>query len=138
MKVQLKQVKTQLELVRNFNVGSPFNNFPKKKFSENEPKFNGVYSRNNLPKIRDGAYLTNLDEFKLIGTHWIALYVNRRNATYLDSFGVKHIPKEIKKPLGNKNIITNICRIQTHDSIMSGCFCIEFIDFMLEDKSLLD
>ena len=113
MKVQLKQVKTQLELVRNFNVGSPFNNFPKKKFSENEPKFNGVYSRNNLPKIRDGAYLTNLDEFKLIGTHWIALYVNRKNATYFDSFGVKHIPKEIKKPLGNKNVITNICRIQT-------------------------
>ena len=102
MKVQLKQVKAQLELVRNFNVGSPFNNFPKKKFSENEPKFNGLYSRNNLPKIRDGAYLTNLDEFKLIGTHWIALYVNRKNATYFDSFGVKHIPKEIKKPLGNK------------------------------------
>ena len=46
---------------------------------QNEPKFNGVYSRNNLPKIKDGAYVINLDEFKSIGTHWIALYVNGNN-----------------------------------------------------------
>ena len=41
--------------------------------SKNERKFNGVYSRNNLPKIKDGTYVINLDEFKSIGTHWIAL-----------------------------------------------------------------
>ena len=44
----------------------------------------------------DGAYIINLDEFKSIGTHWIVLYVNGNNATYFDSFGVEHIPKEIE------------------------------------------
>ena len=70
-------------------------NFEIQKYYQNEPKFNGVYSRNNLPKIKDGAYVINLDEYKSIGTHWIALYVNAENVTYFDSFGVEHIPKEI-------------------------------------------
>ena len=102
------------------------------KYYQSEPKFNGVYSRNNLPKIKDGAYVTNLDEFKSIGTHWIALYVNGNNIIYFDSFGVEHIPKEIKKFIGNKNIITYIYRIQTYDSIH-----IAFIDFMIKGKSFL-
>ena len=63
--------------------------------SKNELKFNGVHSINNLPKIKDGAYVINLDEYKSIGTHWIALYVNAENVTYFDSFGVEHIPNEI-------------------------------------------
>ena len=66
------------------------------------------------------------------------LYVNGENVTYFDSFGVEHVPKEVKKFIGNKYIITNICRIQAYDSIMCGCFCIGFIDFMLKSKSLLD
>ena len=45
-------------------------NFRIQKYYENEPKFNGVYSRNNLSKIKDGAYIINLDEYKSIGTHW--------------------------------------------------------------------
>ena len=57
------------------------------------PKFNGVYSKNNLPKIQDGAYVTSLHEFKSIGTHWIALFVNSNNIIYFDSFGVEHIPR---------------------------------------------
>ena len=67
---------------------------------QNESKFNGDYSRNNLPKIKDSAYVINLDEFKSIETHWIALYVYGNNgsasydATYFDSFGVEHIPKK--------------------------------------------
>ena len=79
----------------------PLTNCKIQKYYQNEPKFNGVYSRNNLPKIKDGAYLINLDEFKSIKTHWIALYVNgnnRRasyNAIYFNSFVVEHIPKEI-------------------------------------------
>ena len=113
-------------------------NFEIQKYYQNEPKFNGVYSRNNLPKIKDGAYVINLDEYKSIGTHWIALYVNAENVTYFDSFGVEYIPKEIKRFIGNKNIITNIYRIQAYDSIMCGYFCIGFIDFMLKGKSLLD
>ena len=60
----------------------PFNNFEIQKYYENEPKFNVVYSRNNLSKIKDGAYIINLDEYESIGTHWIALYVNDNNVTY--------------------------------------------------------
>ena len=62
---------------------------------QNELKFNGAYSRNNLSKIKDGAFMINLDEYELIGTLSIALYVNDNNVTYFDSFGVEHIPKEI-------------------------------------------
>ena len=66
-------------------------NFEIQKYYQNEPKFNVVYSRSNLSKIKDGAYVINLDEFKSIGTHWIALYVNANNIVYFDSFRVKHI-----------------------------------------------
>ena len=72
----------------------PLTNFEIQKYYQNKPKFNGVYSRNNLSKIKDGVYVTNLDEFKSIGTHWITLYVNGNNAIYFDSFGIKHIPKK--------------------------------------------
>ena len=106
--------------------------------SKYQPKFNDVYSRNNLPKIKNGAYVINLDEYKSIEAHWIALYINDYNITYLDSSGVEHIPKRNKKIIGNKNIITSIYRIQAYDSIMCRYFCIGFIDFMLKGKSLLD
>ena len=56
---------------KNFNAASSFKNFELQKYYQNEPKFNGVYSRNNLPKIKDGAYVINLDEYKSVGTHWI-------------------------------------------------------------------
>ena len=60
------------------------------------------------------------------------------NITYFDSFGVEHIPKEIRKFIGNKNIQANIFRIQVCDSVMFGYICIGFIDFMLKGKSLTD
>ena len=78
----------------------PLANFEIQKYYQNEPKFNRVYSRNNLHKIKDGAYVINLGEYKSIGTHWITLYVND-NITYFDSFGVEHIPREIRKFIGN-------------------------------------
>ena len=95
----------------------PLTNFGIKKYYQNEPKFNGVYSKNNLPKIKDVAYVINLDEYKSVGSHWIALYVNAKNVTYFGSFGVEHVPKEVKKFIGSKNIITNIYRIQAFDSL---------------------
>ena len=56
----------------------PLTNFELEKYYENEPRFNGVYSRNNLPKkIKGGAYVINLDEYADVGTHWIALFCNR-------------------------------------------------------------
>ena len=96
----------------------PLANFEIQKYYQNEPRFNGAYSLDNLTKIKDGAYIINLDEYSDTGTHWVALDVNNNNVTYSDSFGVKHIPKEIKEFVKNKNIIANIFRVQAHDSVM--------------------
>ena len=68
----------------------------------------------------------------------VALYVQNNNVTYFDSFGVEHIPKEVKAFIKNKNITTNIFRIQAYDSIMCRYFCIGFINFMLAGKKLTD
>ena len=71
--------------------------------------------------------------------YWYSLgcFICKKNdITYFDSFGVERIPKEIIKLIGNKNIKTNIFRIQTYDSIMFGYFCIGFINFMLKRKTL--
>ena len=115
----------------------PSTNFEMQKYYENESRFNGIQSRDNLPnKIKDGAYAINLDEYSDIGTHWIALYVKNNDINYFDSFGVEHIPREIIKFIGRRNIIVNIFRIQAYDSIMCGHFCIGFIDSMFKDKSL--
>ena len=114
-------------------------NFEIQAYYQNEPRFIGVYRRDNLPdKIKDGAYVINLDEYSDIGTHWIALDVNNRTVAYFDSFGIEHIPKEVKKVIGNRNITSNIYRIQNYDSIMCDYFCIGFIDYMFKGKSLTD
>ena len=74
----------------------------------------------------------------MIGTHWIELYVNSENVTYFDSFGVEHIRKKIKKFIGNKNIIQNIYRIETHDSIMCGYFVLDLLILCSKLKVLLE
>ena len=61
---------------------------------------------------------------------------NNNSVTYFNSFGVEHILKELKEFVKNKNIITNIFRIQAYDSIMCGYFCIGFIDFVLAGKKI--
>ena len=66
------------------------------------------------------------------------MYVNNNNVTYFDSFGVEHIPKEIKEFVRNKNIKTNIFTIQAYDSVMCGYASIGFIDFMLKRKTLTE
>ena len=91
-----------------------------------------------LKKIKDRAYVINLDEYADVGTHWIALFCNRSEIVYFDSFGVEHVPKEIKEFIGNKNIKANIFRVQANNSVMCGNFCIEFIDFMFAGKKLTD
>ena len=96
--------------------------------SKNKPKFGGVYSRTNLPKVKNGAYIVNLDKHEYIRIHCIALYLNgsnRRassNAISFDNFGVENIQREIKKFIGKKNFITNIYRIQAYDSITWDTF----------------
>ena len=101
----------------------PLANFEIQKY-QNEPWFNAVYSRDYLSKMKDGAYVINLDEYSDIGTHWVALYVHNNDVTYFDYLGAENIPKEIKSFINNKNIKTNIFRIQAHDSIICGYFCI--------------
>ena len=77
-------------------------NFQIHKSYQNEPKFNGGgYSRNNLPNIKEWAYVINLDEYESIETRWIPLYVNGNNI-YFDSFGLEHTPKDIKQFIENK------------------------------------
>ena len=61
-------------------------------------------------------------------------FVKKNEIVYFDSFGVEHIPEEIKEFIGNKNIKANIFRVQASNSIMCGYFCIVFIDFMLPGK----
>ena len=107
----------------------PLTNFEIQKYYQNEPRFNVFFPRDNLQKIKDGAYIINLDEYSDIGIHWVALHVNNNNVTYFDSFGVEHIPKEIKEFVKNKNITANIFRIQAYDSVMCGYFSVGFIEF---------
>ena len=92
----------------------PLKNFEIKEYYENNPRFNGAYSKNNLPKIiKNGGYVINLDEYEDIGTHWIALYVKNNEVIYFDSFGVEHTPNEIKKFIGNKDInVSDVFTIQ--------------------------
>ena len=117
----------------------PLTNFEIQKYYQNEPRFNGVFSRNNLPKkIKDGAYVINLDEYVDVGTHLIALFCNRNETVYFDSFGVDHVPEQIKKFIGNENIKANIFRVQATDLVMWGYFCIGCIVFMLAGKKMTD
>ena len=82
----------------------PYLYFEIRKYYQNEPRFNTVYSRNNFSKIKDGSYLINLEVHESIGAP--------ENVTCFDSFGVEHIPKEIRKFIGNTNVITNVYMIQ--------------------------
>ena len=117
----------------------PLTNFEIQKFYQNEPKFNGVYYRNNLPeKKNDGAYVINLDQYADVGTHWIALFCKRNEIVYFDSFVVEHVPEEIKEFIENKNIKANTFRVEANNSIMCGYVCIGFVNFMLAGKKLTD
>ena len=88
-----------------------------------------------LPKMKNGKCVINLDEYKSVGSHWIANSENGSNVTCFDGFRLEYIPKRNFKFIGNISTTTNICRIQAYDSIMFGYFCIGFIDFMLSKKS---
>ena len=78
--------------------------------------------RNDLLKIKGWTYVLNLHEWKSIGTHWVALYMNSDKG-----FGVEQIFKETEKIISNKNLTMNIYRIQANDSVMCGYFCIGFV-----------
>ena len=109
--------------------------FEIQKYDQNELRVSAVFSRDNLPRIKDGA---DIDEYSDIGTHWVALDVQNNDVPYFNSFGVEHIPKEIRTFIGNKNIKTNIFRIQDYGSTMCRYLCTGFIDYMLAGKILTE
>ena len=78
----------------------PLTNFEIQKYYKNEPRFNGVFSRNNLPtKIKDGVYVINLNEYADVRTHWIALFCNRNEIVYFDSLVLSMFLKKLKNLL---------------------------------------
>ena len=132
----MKDLKKKLNSLLPFH---PLTNFEISEYYKSEPRFNGVYSRNNLPKtIKKGTYVINLDQYENIGRHGVALFVKPKYVVYFDSFGIEHIPKEIEHAIGNKETKENIFRIQAYHSIVCGYFCIEFINYMFDGKSLTD
>ena len=106
-------VKKPLNLLLPFH---PLTNIEISEDYKNQPRFNGVYSRNNLPnKIKKGLYVINLDEYENTGTHWVSLFVKTKYTVYFDSFGIEHIPKEINKFINNdKTKSSDISRIKSN------------------------
>ena len=97
----------------------PLTDFDIRKYYQNESRFNGGYSKDNLPnKIQDRAYVISLDEHADFGTHWIAIYKVNNNVTYFENFGVEHNSKEIKKFIDKSTVVTHIFSLQAYDSMM--------------------
>ena len=103
----MKELKKQLNSLLPFH---PLTNFEISEYYKDHPKFNGVYSRDNLPKtIKKGAYVINLDEYENIGTHWIALFVKPKYTVYFDNFGSKELYAKaldfvVGNAVGNKKL----------------------------------
>ena len=87
-----------------------------------KPRFNGVFSRKNLPRIKNRAYSINLDDKNNEGTHWVSFFLDRDTGVYFDSFGIEYIPQEVLNKIRDKSITHNILRIQDNDLL-----CVDFI-----------
>ena len=95
-------------------------------------RFNGVYSRDDLPHLREGFYVINLDDHKSKGTHWTAFYYNPTNhSIYFDAFGFPP-PEEVERKI--KPYTFNDIDIQDIDSSACGYYCIAFIKFLSNHK----
>ena len=93
-----------------------------------------LFQKNNLPRIKDGAYVINLDDKNSKETHWVSLFIDRNTAIYFDSFGIEYIPQEVLNKIKDKSITHNIFRIQNNESVMCGFYCITFIEYVLQEK----
>ena len=93
-----------------------------------------LFQKNNLPRIKDGAYVINLDDKNSKETHWVSLFIDRNTAIYFDSFGIEYIPQEVLNKIKDKSITHNIFRIQNNESVMCGFYCIAFIEYVLQEK----
>ena len=109
------------------------------RYYQNEPKFNGVCSRDILTnKIKNKTYVINLGEYAGIGIHWITLYANNNAITYFDSFRAEYIRKKVKGfiegPLKRSMTLANNFRIETYDSVMYGYFALDLLIICLKVK----
>ena len=91
-----------------------------------------------MPRIKNGAYIINLDDKNSKETHWVSLFIDKNLAVYFDSFGIEYIPQEVLNKIRDNWITHNIFRIPDNESIMCGFYCITFIEYMLAGKTLLD
>ena len=95
-------------------------------------------SRDNLTRIKDGAYIINLDDKQYKGTRWVSLFIDRNTAVYFDSFGSEYILKNVLNKIKNKSIAHYIFRIQSDGFLMCGVYCIAFIKYIVLRKTSLD
>ena len=116
----------------------PSNNIEITNYFNNDPKFNGVFLRKNLHRIKDEAYVINLDHKNSKGTHWVSLFIDRNTALYFDSFGIKYIPLNVLNKIKDKSITHNIFRLQNNECIINEFCCTGLIGYMIPGKTLLD
>ena len=107
-------------------------------YFNDEPRFDSVFSRNKLARIKDGAYVINFNDTISKGTLWVWLFIDRNTAVYFHYFGNEYIPQEVLTKVKDKSITHNIFRMQHNEFIMCGFYCIAFIEYMLAGEILLD
>ena len=116
----------------------PLNNIEITIYFKYEPRFNCVFSRNNLPGIKDRVYIASLGDKNSKGKHWVSLFIDKYTTVYFDSFGIKYVPLVVLNKIKDKSLTHNIFRIQDNESIMCWFHCIAFIAYIVAAKSLLD
>ena len=107
------------------------------KYFNYERRFNGVFSRDNLPRMKDGVYVIILYDQQSKGTNWVSLFIDRNLEVYLYSFGIEYILPELLNKIKDKFNAHNIFRIQDDDSIMYRFYCTAFIEYTIAGKTLL-
>ena len=124
--------------IKIFSFTPPLKQYQVTGYFNYESRFKGVFLRNNLPRIKHGSYVTNIDNKNSEGTIWVSLFNDRNAAVYFDSFGIEYIPQEVLNKIRDKSINHNIFRIQDNEFIMCGFYCITFIEYIPAAKILLD
>ena len=103
-----------------------------------EPIFNDVFSRNNLPRIKDGTYAINRVDENSQRTHCVSLHIDRNSAVHTHYFGIEYIPQEVLNKINDKSITQNVFRKQNNKSTMCGFYYIAVIECLLGKKNLLN
>ena len=101
-------------------------------------RFNSLFLKRKLHRIKNGAYVINLDDKQSKQTNCVSLFIERNAAVYFDSCGIEYVLQEVLSKIKDKSITRKISRIQNDNSIMCGFYCIAFIEFMIAGKILLD